>query len=162
MTRSNKTTIRLLEQLALNRRSDDYADEFPSRYWPPEEHVTEVPTLDQQVVKKVTPMLKARFEFCGHWKNPFTGVSWYNIVEMRSAVRDRKVRKTVNELRDYWDDSAPARFENSQLSVIFSTIGESIFLAWEKEGKEPRVYWYRDQSEEQFKDLNDYLKYCVS
>ncbi len=148
-----------LERLAVSRESDEYADEYPSRRTSPEPIKSGIVTLDPTKVRRCTPMLRARFAFCGQWRNPFLGITWYSLSEMERAVRSSDVNRTVDNLREHWDNSIPTRLDNSRLSIIYRELGEVILFAWPVAGREPYVYWYTDQQELVFENLLEYLRY---
>lgn len=79
-----------------------------------------------------------------------------------SAVRSRRLKKLLATHREYWDQSAPMQFQNSQPSV-FALIGDLsdgdlIYWVWPKaDGIEPELWQYFGQSETRYRNLSSYI-----
>lgn len=126
----------------------------------PESPVTALPTLDGEIVRPLSPHLRDWHEIAGtliesSWK-------YLSPSAIKSAVENSRVKEVVEAHREYWDDSAPMQFPNSQLS-IFALIGhpddgDLIYLVWPKTDiVEPEVWEYVGQSETRYKDLSAYI-----
>ena len=129
---------------------------------PPEAATAGIPTLDPDVSRKPTPMLRARYAFAGSWTNASAGQEWLSLADMAKIPRDKKVMKHIRSHRDHWEGSAPAQFEFDRLSLFALSRDNPeshMYLVWpEQEKGEPELWTYSGQSERKFKDLKAYVE----
>ena len=145
----------------MRERSPDLKeDRSRFKVGPPEAPVQSIPTFDSKVVRPLSPQLREWHAIVG----TLVESSWKYLspTDIKVAVKSSAIKKIVRTHREYWDDSAPMQFQNSQLS-LFALIGhpddgDLIYLVWrEAETAEPELWEYFGQSETRYQDLEDYL-----
>jgi hypothetical protein len=149
--------------LRRRRDNDRYAADFPQSVKAPESLGKGIPTLKRGIYREPTPMLRARFEYCGSWTNAFPGLTWLGLGEMRSVFRTGAI-DLVKTRQEYWDGSAPATVDWAQLSLfaIDEEEGCEVYLVWSgKPTVEPKLVWYEAQHESSFENLIDFLEYLL-
>lgn len=117
-----------------------------------------VPTFDKKVVRPLSPMLKARFDYAGSWLQGLE--RWLSLDEAASLVRRREVRSTHRALRENYEGSAPMLFPDNCLGLFSATDGvpeDLTYLVWATDRTEPEVWEYSDYSFHRSKDLEQYL-----
>ena len=158
---TNKTVATLLHELSELRMKDKYAQEFPQRIHPPDHGNSGIPTLEPSVNRKLSPMLRARFNFAGDWENAFIGSTWLGIPSMKSYLRKRSVRKQIAVRGTYWEGSVVARYHPQRIGLFSIDLddGSETYLVWpRKDSVEPRLVWYVAQQEHRFKNLKEYVQ----
>jgi len=123
-----------------------------------------LPTLDGERMP-LSPMLHARYEFCGRWEDADLGHTWLGNREMirtaralRSKIRDR--------VRD-WPTSRLARAMNRRTPIaLFGVDAEELdetYLIWGKGRQaEPMVVAFSGHNERAFSSLLDLLEHCLN
>lgn len=117
-------------------------------------------TLDAKASRPISPQLRDWYTAVGilvesSWK-------YLSPSAIKSTVKRAKLKEIVAAHREYWDESAPMKFPNSQLSV-FALIGDLndgdlIYLVWPKaDSVEPELWEYFGQAETRYKDVCSYI-----
>jgi hypothetical protein len=116
--------------------------------------VTDIPTFDPKRRRPLSPQFQERFKFAS---NIAVGTeTWLGGKAIERTIKQASVRRYHNALRDNWEDSAPARFRDDQLSIF--SVGEDpsdslTYVVWVGDG-EPQLWTYSGQSESKHADLN--------
>ncbi len=121
-----------------------------------------VPTLDAKISRETTPMLKARLEYAGSWKRGQD--IWLSASQMASIMKKKAIQPYHLSLREHWEGSAPAIFTDDRLTLfgITESVPENlVYLAWAADEKEPEVWSYAGFDAHNFKDLEQYFKWCL-
>lgn len=132
---------------------------------PPESASTlMVPTLERKCVRSTSPMLKARFEYAGSWREADAGHEWLSLQGMEEAVQDPKVLEQIKTRVDHWVDSPLLKLPASRVSLfgLYREQCEEIYLIWPLgDGGEPEILSYVGNFEERFSNFADYLKHLL-
>ena len=118
-------------------------------------------TFKRGVSRPLSPMLRERFAFASTIVN--SGQVWLAAKEVAKATRSRRIRGHHKARREHWEDSAPMRFEDSELSLFAMTPDapeDVIYFVWKPEATEPELWDYHGMSERKFKDLEAFLRWC--
>ncbi len=120
------------------------------------------PTFDPKISHETSPMLKARLEYAGSWKRGQD--VWLSAGQMASVMKKKDIQPFHLSLRENWDGSAPAIFTDDRLTLfgITESVPENlVYLVWAADEKEPEVWSYAGFDARKFKDLEQYLKWCL-
>ena len=146
----------------LLERSPTAKEEYTSfKVDPPESPVAVLQTIDKKVTRALSPQLRDWYAISGtlienSWK-------YLSPAEIRATVKGVRLKAIVASHREYWDESAPMKFVDSQLSV-FAVInnlddGDLIYFVWPTtDSAEPELWEYFGQSETRYEDLGAYLE----
>lgn len=127
-----------------------------------------IPTLKKGIYRKLSPMMKERFEFYGRWVHASHG-SWLDVNDMEllwsESIDEEKhelicrIKWQILSLRDAWLDHAYSLFRDDRISVFAGSDNgnECIVLLWLELEDEPELWVYDSNGEARYKDLNDYL-----
>lgn len=124
----------------------------------------EVPTLEPGFYKRMTPLLKSRFEYAGAWKEADAGHEWLSLKGMEAAIRNPKVLEQIKMRIETWTDSPLARLPASRISLfgLYGDQSEEIYLIWPlADGDEPQILSYSGNFEAKFSDFAQYLKHLI-
>lgn len=129
-----------------------------------------IPTLENGVWKKASPMLQARFAHCGRWLSATHG-SWLSIGDMEALWQEKiddtfldVVKFNAEASRDNWDNHIWGLFRSCRLSLFAGSdfSYEAIFLLWLDSTEEPEIWAYDCNGESRYKNLDEYLKAYIS
>lgn len=121
-------------------------------------------TLQQGHYRPLSPMLKARFEYAGSWKEADAGHEWLDLTQIEECLRDQRVLKQIRERIQVWNESSLAKLPPSRISLfgLYRDQSEEIYLIWPNEnGTEPKVLSYAGNFEAEFTNLGHYLKHLI-
>lgn len=125
-----------------------------------------VPTLENGVYRKPSPMLKERFEAFGKWVNATHG-DWLDTKEMESlwneSAEDERlsgIAGSVKASMGNWEDHATGLFALHRISIFAASDNsyEMICLIWFDGTVEPELWVYDSNGESRYKDLASYLQ----
>lgn len=125
-----------------------------------------VPTLEYGVYRKVSPMLKVRYELFGKWLNSTHG-DWLDTKEMESfwgeGAGDERLAGIVRNVKasmGNWEDHATGLFALNRISIFAASDNsyEMICLIWFDGIEEPELWVYDCNGESRYKDLASYLQ----
>ena len=125
-----------------------------------------VPTLKNGVYRKLSPMLKVRYELLGKWLNATHG-DWLDTEEMEilwsKNVADKRlsgIARSVRASMDNWEDHATGLFAPNRISIFAASDNgyEMICLIWFDGTEEPELWVYDCNGESRYKDLASYLQ----
>ncbi|UCJ06296.1 hypothetical protein KTO58_21875 [Chitinophaga pendula] len=123
-----------------------------------EEHNGYICTLQQEVHRPLSAMLRERFAHSGGWQH-HSGEYWLGMGEIVTAILQPSFDKLIKGYRKQRKQSAPALFPDEQLSV-FSLVNEGrdgiTFLVWNKQ-EEPECWRYSGTQEQRFANLSLFL-----
>jgi len=125
------------------------------------EKVTDLATFTTSTRQPLSPMLEARFEFCGTWKEG--GTIWLGAREIELKTHSRPVLKTHRSLRKHWDGSASMIYRDDQLSLfgISEDLPENItYLVWIGQS-EPEIWSYHGMESYKHHDFAAYLQWLI-
>jgi len=133
----------------------------------PEPILNGIPTLGKGVYKKLSPMLKDRFEKYGRWEQATHG-SWLSITDMETLWKDKIDDEFLSRIKsaiqvaasgEGWTDHACALFKDNRISAFAASDNgyESIILLWLDSEEEPEFWVYDSNGESRYKNLDVYL-----
>ena len=144
-------TEKLMKEMGLDE-TIDLTFEAPSK-------VATLPTFDKSKSRKLTPMLKARFEYASIIKSGQD--IWLDPNQMALSMADDELNLYHTSLREHWENSAPMRFKDKDLTLFGITDGcpeDRVYLVWKNEGKEPEVWGYFGFDENKYKNLEKFFE----
>lgn len=125
-----------------------------------------VPTLENGVYRKPSPMLKERFEAFGKCINATHG-DWLDTDEMevfwKEHIADGRlagISESVKASMENWQDHAASLFARNRVSVFAASDNsyEMICLVWFDSTDEPELWVYDCNGVSRYKDLASYLQ----
>ena len=144
---------------------------FPPVYQvvePPEkEPGSKVPTLQRGQYRKITPFLKARFEYAGSWKEADGGHEWLGLKQMETALRDPDILEQIRVRPEIWTESPLVQMPPSRISLfgLYPEQYEEIYLIWpldDDDYGEPKILSYAGNFESMYSDFAEYLHYLIA
>lgn len=123
----------------------------------PERAVERIPTVDGGWLH-ASDQLRERFAFAGSWRD--ISEHMLDAQEMAELPMGDDFQEWLETLRCDWEDSAPAQYPDSRLSLLAVSNeedGDYTLLVWTHETDEPEVWRYSGQNEQQFPDLMAWL-----
>lgn len=131
----------------------------------PKLDVEAISTFSSERQRLLSPMLSARMEFAGTISDG--SEKWLDAKEVSRQVLSKKAQKTLANLRNNWENSAPAKFHDDQISIFGisrDNFSDITLLVWEDEspGAEPKLYRYFGQSEAIFENLDAFLEWATT
>lgn len=133
---------------------------------PPEAQLnSKIPTLQPGHYRKITPYLKARFEYAGSWKEADGGNEWLGLGQMDAVLQEPKVLEQIRSRPELWTESPLVQMPASRISLfgLYPEQYEEIYLIWpldDAEDGEPEILSYAGNYERQFSDFAQYL-HCL-
>jgi hypothetical protein len=118
-----------------------------------------IATFDKSQSKLLSPMLEARFAYCGTWDEG--GDLWLGPNDISAWISKKPVRQMHRSLREYWDGSAPMKFHDNDLSLLGASRGTNdslVYLVWNNK-TEPEIWCYSGMNCDRFRDLAKYLEW---
>lgn len=120
------------------------------------------PTFANGKTRPWTPMLKARFEYCGAIS--LGPERWLAISEITEWLVNNEVLAVHQALRENWPDSVPARFQDDSISLfgVVPDVPDSlVYLAWPGGNTEPIVAQYSSFQDNEFRTLDEFLEWQI-
>jgi hypothetical protein len=134
-----------------------------------EQNHIQIPTLKPDFYRKISPMLKERFDIMSYWKNATHG-DWLSINEMNLLWRDTidsHVIQLKNQLKAFsenWINDAISLFKEERISIfaIEENGNERIYLVWFDDVVEPEFWVYDSNGMARYENLECYLNAYLS
>ena len=129
-----------------------------------------IPTLEKGTYRKVSPMLKVRYERLGGWIDATHG-DWLDVKEMElfwnnETKEDRLagIIQNVEASISNWEDHATGLFASNRISIFAASeaTNETICLIWFDSTEEPELWVYDYNGESRYKDLASYLQAYIN
>jgi hypothetical protein len=129
----------------------------------PTGNADKIPALEKGVYKKASPMICARFEFAGKWTNAYV-MDWLGLADMEKIWTSPKIMKDIANLKENWENSAPAVHDYKDLSLFGYDKYDNnmIFLVWNDKAEEPEIWFYSGQNFKKYKDFAAFAKFITS
>lgn len=123
--------------------------------------VTTLATFSSKVFRQLTPMLKARFDYCSSWQDGL--FSWLSAADMTKYMRKRVIHEQHRALRENWEGSAPMLFPDNELTLFGATkdVQDVVYLVWATNAGEPEVWSYEDYDFNRSINLEAYFKWML-
>jgi len=128
----------------------------------PEPPSATLPTFDPALTRPCSPMLAERLRFAGTIGD--STEKWPGLKDMQKAMATKRIQGAIKSLREYWENSAPARYAPGQLGLFAYSVDEETdltLLVWEDDqDAELKLVRYQRQSERVHKHLDAFLKWA--
>ncbi len=127
--------------------------------------IANIPTMEPNVFRPASPMLRERYENFSYWKNSTHG-NWLSLSEMEELWSDKPstyIQIIKNELiscSKNWPNDAYGLFRDNRLSVFAADDNsyERVYLIWLDETDEPELWCYDCNGMARYRNLRDYLQ----
>jgi hypothetical protein len=139
--------------------------EFPGEQMkePPTRISTRIPTLDGRGLP-MTPMLRARFSYCGRWSGAYLGFTLLSLRQITEYSKLNKMKRRIQERAKYWSPGALSNsIERPGAVALFGDDPvelDEIYLIAPRDGGEPQVVRYLGQDERVFPSLLDFVRFA--
>ncbi len=129
--------------------------------------ISAIPTLEQDVMKEFSPMMKKRFSMFNGWESSTHG-DWLSLEEMQklwlsSEMLDDRLKRIAHNQKSAeqeWGNDAASLFKPSRLSLFAASQDtyERIYLVWFDCQNEPELWVYDVNGSARYLNLEEYLK----
>ena len=127
--------------------------------------IANIPTMEPNVYRLVSPMLRECYDNFKFWRNSTHG-NWLSLLEMEELWSDKPstyIQNIKNELiacSQNWANDAYGLFRDNRLSVFAADEKsyERVYLIWLDETDEPELWCYDCNGMARYKNLRDYLQ----
>lgn len=128
------------------------------KIYKPNVYKNKIPTLQKNIYKPMSDMLRARFDFAGRWVGAYC-MSWLGIEDMKSVWQSSKIQKKLHTFRSCWEGNVLSLHSNASISLFGYDANDMgmTFLMWKEDKDEPLVYTYIGHEEKKYKNLNAFL-----
>lgn len=128
----------------------------------PPDPLSEIPTLDRNTYRPLTPMLAARFRFGGRWENAAASQIWLGLRDMRAMLLNGDVLSQIDRRIRNWPTASLGKFSKANISLfgIDQLDDEETYLLWGGK-KEPAIAAYIGHEEKVFPNFRDYLLFLT-
>lgn len=160
MTQQSNATRSLLERLRL--RNDADPDHGNQSLLPAEPSSDALKTLSGKS-RRLSPMLKARFEFCDRWNNANLDQDWLGISDIDNIDNDATAQQWIALRIENWDHVPPANVSKNDVALFgFNPYEpEETYVVWRKGKVEPELWRFFGADYKYFEDLNRFLEYLL-
>lgn len=127
-----------------------------------EDHRDEIMMLDCSF-RKLSPMLKSRFEYASSWKNANLDQDWLSLKEISEIYNNEIAREWLNLRRENWSENPPKSISASHCAhfALNPYEPEEAYFVWIEEIIEPQVWRYFGADYKMFLNLDRFLEYLV-
>jgi hypothetical protein len=160
MTKEHNLTRGLLERLRLRNEADpEHGDQ---ELMPAELARDHLKTLSGKKCA-LSPMLKERFAFCGHWTNANLDQNWLAISDINSAASNSIAQQWISLRIENWDHCPPANVSKDDVALFgFNPYEpEETYVVWRDGQNEPEVWRFFGADYKCFSNLNRFLEYLI-
>ncbi len=134
----------LLEEYK-NKRDSEILSAGKHVIAPPEDVCEKIRTLDYNFFRPISPMLRERFEFCSVWRNAYLSQDWLSLQDINNWKSNKIICDWVDLRKDNSYPGEPLEDYPEKNIAIFSINShepEEIYLVWDEEAVEPKVWHY--------------------
>jgi hypothetical protein len=159
--RSDPRTKELL--VRMKERNDADPDHGEQCILDPEA-ASDIQTLQPDVSRPLSPMLRARFEFCSSWSNADLDQYWLSLSEIGDCQSNPVLAEWMRlRAENSYGSDPPGCVEPSHCSIFAYNPFEpdETYLVWKDDEQEPMVWRYFGADYKMFLNLNAYLQYIV-
>lgn len=154
--------------LALLRRMKALNDADPSReehdVLPPDKPATHITTLDGQTIRPLSPMLQARFDFAGAWRDARLSQNWLSLAEIGAANNDPQIAESIAiRTENSYGEEPPGGVAPDSCAIFAHNPHEldETYLVWHGDSEEPVIWEYFGGDVSYFVHLESYLSHIV-
>lgn len=161
MKNLEREIFELLDKIKAKNASDpDHGDQ---EILLPENNMHVIQTLDDNVVRPLSPMLAARFDYASSWVNAHLDQNWLSLQEIKSAKSNETIREWIELRVENWGHVPPATVKYSQAALFAYNPyePEETYLVWRSDNAEPEVWRYFGSDYKYFFDLKSFFEYVA-
>lgn len=150
----------LMKQYKQIRDIDKNYDNYPSVLYPPSSNLdSKIYAIDGVTSYPLSPMLKERFLFCSKWDNAYLSQNFLSLDEINRFPYNQLLLNWIDLRKENWDDVPPNSVGESRCSIFsFNPYEpEEIYLVWDDDNKEPKVWHYFGSDFYTFDSLERFL-----
>jgi len=117
-------------------------------------------TLDYEVFRPISPMLKKRFEFCSSWSNAYLGYKWLSAKQIHHWKNDETLREWVGlRAKNSYEVDCFIKYptKNIALFAYDPYYPNEMYLVWDEGNIEPKVWMYFDADYYTFNSFERFL-----
>lgn len=130
---------------------------------PPEMPCEKIRTLDYDFLRPISPMLKRRFEFCSSWRNAYLSQDWLSLQEINNWKSNQRLCEWVDLRKENSYPGEPLEDYPEKNIAIFSINPhepEEVYLVWDNETAEPKIWHYFGADFYTFNSFERFLLYA--
>ena len=133
---------------------------------PPDLSISKIPTLQPNIYREFSPLLKIRYEMFSSWILATHG-NWLSLNEMQELWKDddnseyiTNIKEQLLASKEWWGNDATALFKDERISIFASEEfgNERIYLIWFDDIDEPELWVYDVNGEARYENIEHYLK----
>lgn len=120
-------------------------------------------TLNPGIFRPLSPMLKARFEFCHAWKDAYLSQDWLGLQEIRNWPNNQNIVRRLELRQENWDFVPPASVppENCAIYAVNPYELDETYLVWTDDAEEPQIWEFFGADYKMFTNLDRYLEFIL-
>lgn len=144
-------------------RNDNDPDREPQELKPVSSSLTTIKTFAGDFRRPLSPMLKARFGYCGTWINAELSQNWLDLDEIENFRNDPTLTEWIGLRIENNETMPPASVRPADCAVCAYNPYEldETYLVWQEGVEEPGVWRYFGGDYNYFSNFNHYLEYIV-
>lgn len=124
-----------------------------------------IPTLQTGIYRRISPMLRERYNNFGSWENATHG-DWLSIDDMKELWKEKptsyieNIKHQLHSCSQNWPNDACSLFKDNRISVFAADVNsfERIYIVWLDEVDEPEIWVYDSNGMARYKNLMCYLE----
>ena len=162
MAQANENVLVLLQRMRERNDADPNREEHEC--FPPDKPATRIATLDPQITRPLSPMVQARFDFAGAWKDARLSRNWLSLAQIAHAKDDPQIAESIAIRRENsYGDEPPGGVAADRCAIFAHNPYEldETYLVWTDDNEEPVVWEYFGGDVSYFANLESYLSYIV-
>ena len=153
--------------LKLLNRIRDYNENAPDRRHhliePPARQLNYIATLAPDRLRPLSPMLQARFDYCGTWHDADLNQNWLSQTAIANYRNNPILSKWIELRSENWNWAPPGSVAPENCAVFGYSAHEleETYLVWEDGVEEPAIWRYSSAQYHRFDNLDRYLEYIL-
>jgi hypothetical protein len=146
----------------LKKENDDDLDHGEQLISPPDTNQKKIKTLNNDVYRPLSPMLMARFNYCGKWTNANLEQDWLSISEIDAWEHNDRLKKWIDLRIENWDHCPPAntKKENCAIFGYNPYDPEETYLVWDDD-EEPKIWRFVGADYKVFNTIERFFMYLI-
>lgn len=113
--------------------------------------------------RELSPMLKARFEYCSYWIDANLGHNWLSLSQIEEYLNMDTIVSQINIRKNFWENALINNYPDSNISLfgIDQVEMEETYLIWSEEEIEPVLCKYVGHNELIFDNLKELVTHYL-
>lgn len=152
----------LLNKIKEKNKADP--DHGEQTLYPSTARTQSIQTLDDNITRPLSTMLKARFEYVSLWVNAHLDQNWLGPDEIKNSKNDPVLMQWLNLRLENWEHLPPATTDKSCVAIFGYNPyePEETYLVWaNNEKEEPEVWRYFGADYKFFKNIESFFAYVA-